>query len=469
MKRFIPVACTILAITTSANADERSGGGTAPTAGASSGPSQFELSLWRTPAFKQRFARSYLAVTDVEPPVTEKESVVMREVLDLMAANDLDAAIALLEKNRNAKATAAYDFMLGNLRFTRDELDLAALAYGTAAAKYPNYRRAWQQLGLARVQLGQFDKARDALVRAFELGADDAVTAGLLGFSHSNTGQWLGAETAYRRAIMLDPKTLDWQFGLAKAYFAQERFEEAAALLQTLIEGDADNADLWLIQANAFLGMDAIDRAAENFEIARGLGGATPESLSMLANIYVNQGLGDVAMDRYLEGLGVESGGDPAPAFKAARLLTRRQELEPVERMCAFMRANLMDGFTAEQKKELLKVEARVAVQRGRGDREAEILTEIVDLDPMDGEALRLLGQYYGRQDDGFEKAIFYFDRAGEIEGFEADAKVDQAQLLVRNKDYSGAIRLLKAAQAIRPRDSVQRYLDEIEAFQRNR
>ena len=56
-----------------------------------------------------------------------------------------------------------------------------------------------------------------------------------------------------------------------------------------------------------------------------------------------------------------------------------------------------------------------------------------------------------------------------EIEGFEADAKVDQAQLLVRNKDYSGAIRLLKAAQAIRPRDSVQRYLDEIEAFQRNR
>ena len=100
----------------------------------------------------------------------------MREVLDLMAANDLDAAIALLEKNRNAKATAAYDFMLGNLRFTRDELDLAALAYGTAAAKYPNYRRAWQQLGLARVQLGQFDKARDALVRAFELGADDYVT-----------------------------------------------------------------------------------------------------------------------------------------------------------------------------------------------------------------------------------------------------------------------------------------------------
>lgn len=304
---------------------------------------------------------------------------------------------------------------------------------------------------------------------AAEILVTDDITSGLLGYSHSNLGRWLSAETAYRRAIMLDPETLDWQFGLAKAYFAQERFAEASSLIQSLIDREPENAELWLIQANAYLGMDRVDRAAENFEVCRGLGGATSESLAMLGNIYVNKGLADVAVDRYIESFRMDGGGNPAAAFKAGRLLARQQELEAVERLASFMRADLMEELDLEEKKELLKLEARVAVQRGQGAAEARILEEIVQLDPMDGEALRLLGQYHGRQDDGFEKAVFFFDRAGEIEGFEADSKVDHAQLLVRNKDYAGAIRLLKSAQSIRPRESVQRYLDEIESFERGR
>ena len=98
-----------------------------------------------------------------------------------------------------------------------------------------------------------------------------------------------------------------------------------------------------------------------------------------------------------------------------------------------------------ETKKELLKLHARIAVAEGAGDDEARVLEQIVAMDPLDGEALILLGQHYGRSNDP-EKAIFYYERAESIDKYEADAKVRHAQLLVQLSRYSEAIPLLKSA-----------------------
>jgi Flp pilus assembly protein TadD len=115
-----------------------------------------------------------------------------------------------------------------------------------------------------------------------------------------------------------------------------------------------------------------------------------------------------------------------------------------------------------EDQKDLLKLRARLAVAEGAGEEEARVLEEIVALDPLDGEALILLGQYHNRNNES-EKAVFYFERAAAIEKYEADAKVRHAQLLVRNGKYTEALPLLRRAQQIKPRDDVQRYLDQVE------
>ena len=57
----------------------------------------------------------------------------------------------------------------------------------------------------------------------------------------------------------------------------------------------------------------------------------------------------------------------------------------------------------------------------------------------------------------------FWFERAAGIEGFEADAKVRHAQLLVGQRRYAEALPLLRRAQAIQPRDNVQEYLEQVE------
>ncbi len=96
------------------------------------------------------------------------------------------------------------------------------------------------------------------------------------------------------------------------------------------------------------------------------------------------------------------------------------------------------------------------------------MLEEIVALDPLDGEALILLGQHSGRAGD-VEQAIFYYERAESLEEFEADAKVRHAQLLVGQGRYDEALPLLRSAQQIRFRETVQEYLEQVERVAKSR
>jgi Flp pilus assembly protein TadD len=127
-------------------------------------------------------------------------------------------------------------------------------------------------------------------------------------------------------------------------------------------------------------------------------------------------------------------------------------------------------------KKRVLRLDARLAMAEGgafgaASDGSAEAaavksLEEIVALDPLDGEALMLLGQHYTKAKE-IDRAIFYYERASSLEPFEADAKVRQAQLLVTQNKYREAVPLLKRAQELKPRDEVARYLDQVERISR--
>jgi Flp pilus assembly protein TadD len=96
------------------------------------------------------------------------------------------------------------------------------------------------------------------------------------------------------------------------------------------------------------------------------------------------------------------------------------------------------------------------------------VLEEIVALDPLDGEALMLLGQHHARSGET-ERAIFYYERAESLESFEAAARVRHAQLLVARSDFREAVPLLKRAQELKPHDELARYLEQVERLARAR
>ena len=421
-----------------------------------------DLSIWTDPDFRRRFVESYIAETDIEPRVSIDERDVMREILDLISAEDFDGATLKLQEEGGPAASAVFDFTLANIHFQRENLEPAAAAYEVAVQKHPKFKRAWRNLGLIRVRQSDFPRAAEALSRVLELGGADGVTYGLLGYSYSNMGNELSAESAYRMASLLEPETLDWKMGLARSFFQQEQYGAAASLCGNLIEANPDSADLWLLQANAFVGMNEPMRAAENFELVDRLGKSTADSLNMLGDIYINEELFDVAVTSYVRALEMDPEGSPARIIRAAKVLTAQGAYSETVELVTRIEELVGEGLATEEKKDLLKLRARVAVAEGAGEEEARVLEEIVELDPLDGEALILLGQHAERS-GAPEKAVFYYERATGLEDFEADASVRHAQLLVRQNKYVEALPLLRRAQAVDPRENVQEYLDRVE------
>jgi tetratricopeptide (TPR) repeat protein len=429
--------------------------------------SSSDLEVWQDPSFQKSFLGSYGTDSDVEPRVTTVERQELEKLLPMMAAEP-DRAIEKLKALSTPASSAVFDFTLGNLYFQRDEIDTAATHYRTAIGKFPSFKRAYKNLGLILVRKGQNNEAIGALGKYIELGGADGTTYGLLGYSYSSVSNFVSAESAYRNAVLLDPGTLDWKLGLTQSVYKQRKYGDTLALCDELITAFPNRADFWLLQANTWIGLNQPLKAAEDFEIVRRMGKATLQSLNTLGDIYVNQELYHLAAGVYKEAAETDPHQNPARTLRNVEVLAQRGALDEASLLLTTAKELFGDQFSDDEKKKLLKLESRIAVADGSTEHAAEVLQEIVALDPLDGEALILLGQHYAGIDQP-EQAIFYFERAGSLGAYEAEAAVQKAQILVKQSKFREAVPLLKRAQEIRPREDVGHYLDQVERIARAR
>lgn len=422
--------------------------------------------IWADPEFKKMFLGTYGIHPDIEPRVGPEERTVLEEVYPLLST-DQNAAVARLQAElAKPETTALFDFILGNVAFQKDQVAEAAAHYQKAVAKFPNFRRGWKNLGLTRAREQDYDGAIKSFTRMIELGGGDAISYGLLGFAYASKNDFLAAEAAYRNALLLDPQNTEWRLGLARSVVRQEKYEEAAALLKVLIERFPERSEFWLLQANAYLGMKQPLRAAENFEVVARMDKATPETMYVLGDIYTNEGLYDPAVAAYLRGIELKPDQSPARVMRAVEALAGRGAQTQARQVAQRVEEAMGSGLSAEDRRKLLKLEARIAAAEGEGNEAAKVLEEVVILDPLDGEALVALGQHYSRAGDA-PRAMVYFERAANIPQFEAGAKVRMAQILVGQEKYSEALALLKRAQEIKPQAEVARYLEQVERMAR--
>ena len=431
------------------------------------GAAEGELLIWRDPEFRQAFLGTYGMRSEVEPRVTVIEKEDLDRVAKLMSGtNGLDKARAFLEKNTKPVSSAVFDFTLANVYQQLDKLPLAAEWYQKAIKKYPSFQRAHKNLGLVHVRTGAYEKAVDPLTKAIELGATDGLTFGLLGYSYAMTEQYASAEGAFRQAMMLQPQAMDWKVGLTRCLFKMRKYEEAAALCEELIRRNPEKVDYWMLQANAFMGMKQPLRAAQNYELLDLTGQAASSVLNTLGDVYANEGLMDQAGDAYRRALAKDPQGDPARYLRDGEVLAARGAHAEARRLLAALREIMGQRIQGDEQKRLLKLDARLALAAGAGAEQAKILEDIVRLDPLDGEALILLGQHHAAA-GRVEKGIFYFERAAGLPKYEAVAKLRHAQCLVKGAKYQEAVPLLKRAQELNPREDVQRYLEQVERVAR--
>lgn len=427
-------------------------------------PATAGASYWKGPEFEKRMMESYLSETAIEPKTTPTEREVLAEVFPLITDEKLDEAQKLLESNSDSTSSAVFDFTLANIHFQKDELDLAMAGYEAAVHKHPKFLRAWEMLGQLYFRENQLEKAVGAFTMVLDLGQGDALSYGLLGLAHSRREDYVAAESAFRLATMLAPDKMDWKIGLADSLLRQRRYAAGAAFLASLIDEQPDRAELWMEHGKAYIGLEKPLQAAESFEMVDSLGQSTHVSLNYLGGIYANEGLFDLAVDSYLRALKKKPEAGPADALRGAKYLSANSATRETGQLLAGIESILGERLAAADRKELLRLRARVALAEGAGADEAQTLEEIVDLDPLDGDALIKLGQYYFRGGDS-EKAIFYYERAANIEGFEADAKLRHGEVLVKEGKYAQALPMLRRSQELKPRASLESFLEQVERF----
>jgi tetratricopeptide (TPR) repeat protein len=434
--------------------------GIGPTATAQGQPWS-GASLIDDPEWRAHFLGSYGFLSGAEPEIREDEVDLLREVVELMRT-DTRAAAAMLEQQIDPTSSAALDFVLANLHFQNGEQQSAIRYYQSALEKFPDFRRAHKNLGLLLVQENDFRGALEHLSRAVELGDRDGRNYGLMGHCYINLENHLAAGEAYRNAILQQPDTKDWKVGLARSLLAMERYKDAIALFDSLLETSPEDSTLWMLQANAYIGVERPLAAAVNLEAVRMMGKPQSSSLVLLGDIYMNAGMPELAKSAYLEVIERDEGAaEFSTAYRAAELLVRTRAFEEGEEVLTSIERRYGGKLAQDDELKVLTLEAKLARAQGREQEAAEILESIVERDGTRGDALLELAAYYQGQGER-EKALLLFERAERLEAFEYQALLAHAQFMVSERDYGKAAELLRRALEIKSEPRVEEFLTRV-------
>lgn len=418
--------------------------------------------LWNDPEFARRLWGSYGFLPEREPRLSPAEQALYRDTILPLLRDDPEKAVPALEAAVKPDASALFDYTLGTIWFQRGDLTNALRHYETALAKFPDFLRAQRNLALTLVRAGRWAEAIPALTRTLALGGADGRIYALLAFAQLREGRPLAAAAAYQQALLFEPDNLEYQLGLVQCQVASGQHAAALALLDELLARHPEREALWTLQANLYVQQNQLDRAIVNLEILRKLGRAAPAQLSLLGDLYLAEAVPDLALSAYLEAARLDGGTNLTRALRAADLLAGRGAWAEAQTLLDRVRELAAGDLPREEELKRLRLEARVALGRGEGARAIQTLERLLEVNPLDGEALLLAGDYY-RQAGDPDRAALRYDAAAKVAGFEATALVKLAQLHVEARRYTQAVELLRRAQKLQPRDNVQRYLEQVE------
>ncbi|RMH45006.1 MAG: tetratricopeptide repeat protein, partial [Deltaproteobacteria bacterium] len=136
-----------------------------------------------------------------------------------------------------------------------------------------------------------------AVLRPVEAAAEtDAALAVALGVAYLNTGDAARAEQWFRKALDLRPADVEAQLQLGMALGAQEKFDEALAILEKAWEADNTREDVGVRLATLYerAGMD--DKAAEIYDALVARPGASLNARGRAGRFYARTGRIDKAV-----------------------------------------------------------------------------------------------------------------------------------------------------------------------------
>lgn len=440
--------------------------------------------LFRDPTFVRDFVGSYGFHSDVEPKVSNEEQELLGTVREMFeAARFRDAEqeivrfIQVIENPTDPEVakgeiSPAMVFVLGNLYFQADRTDEARRAFLEAIRRFPRFRRAHTNLGYLYISKSMTDEALPMLQKAIELGENSSRAYGLLGYCHLLKKNALAAENAYRQAYLLDPAARDWKLGLSQALMAQDRYEESASLIGTLIEENPNDKQLWLQQTNALLAMDKKEEAVVNLEVLRLKGLADEANLNLLGNLYMDRSEPQLALLAYLAAMEKTQKLNIPQTLKSAKILSDYGFPDKADDFLTEVRKKAGDAITGADKLSLMLTEVSVAQAKKQPDRVDAVLKQLLVTNPANGDVLLEVGRnkdLLSREetDETKREALIVdartnYQLAARNESVAYPANLALGQMLVRERRYEEAMPKLQAALELKKSDSLDQYVSRV-------
>lgn len=420
---------------------------------------------WDNPEFQNRVIGSYGVRSGVEPePMTRDEARFFNEdILPLVNAGNLSEATRLLAQNATAESNANFDYILGTLYLQQGINARALQAYRQAVSKFPEYLRAYKNMGIVYTQTGEFELAIEMLTKAIELGESNGDTYGLLAYNYFNTGKFMQSLDSYRLATILNPGNRDWVIGKAQSLMEVGDYYEAQAVALQLVEDDPSDSRFWVTRANAYVGLENFDEAIANLEMARTMGSLPSSALLLLGDLHLNNRIPRLALDAYLEAAPKLS---TSQKLRILGTLVSQSLFSEAEK---FVREggpddNVLASWSDDDRQSWTVFRSQVAM--GLGDEKGSIafLESVLEESPFNGRALLQVAGYYRRSGD-IEKALYFYNRAIGLADLDIrfEGLVQMATLEVGERNYRKALKRVREALEIRSEDRLVDYADTLE------
>lgn len=419
-----------------------------------------ESNPWNNPDFVDRFIGTYAPRITVEPRVSPADKTYIEEELLTVLQTDRAAAKAMLvEKVQMPDTSASFDMILANMYYQDGQLQQAVQSYEGAIKKHKDFLRAHENIGFLYFQLGNLEKTLVHFTQAVKLGAVDKNIYAILAYLFFEKEQYIAAETSYRSALIYEVENEDWEYGLARSILHQRKFQDAVGLFDRLIEGAPEQAEYWRLQADAYMGLGDNLAAASNYEVLRRLGQISAENLVTLGDIYVENDFVEAALGAYKDAISKQGRLNVEKPLDAAATLIDAGFTDAANEVLSEIQKTYGNSLDSKQSFEVRKLQAKI--QAGSGQATAAIIPTLEEMaaeNPLDGEVLILLADYYSSSGN-FEKGEFLYERAQSIGRYESKALYHYGKALMSHGKYREAIRALERAQNIDPRDEIEEYL----------
>ncbi len=265
----------------------------------------------KSPVIGERLAEMYWKAQRTHEAVTEAQALLKRDPSDLQSRRllgriylrslgDFSAGNGQSEVVERAIEQYAEIYRLdptdsesalwlARLYRLRNEHDKAEEVLRGMLKEDPDNEPAIEQLTQLLLDEGKAPEAI-ALLEDVTKRSPSPAMLDLLGDAYTQSHDLPNAETAYRKAVELDPSELSHQRGLGQTLMSEEKYPEALEVYQKLTELMPDDADVYLRMAQIYRELHQLGKAEDNLVKARQYAPGSLEVMYNEAMLYQAQG-----------------------------------------------------------------------------------------------------------------------------------------------------------------------------------